>query len=374
MKALITGGAGFIGSHLAEALLTHGHRVTALDNLATGSAENVQHLREHPRFRLVVDSALNSELMKRLAGDADVIFHLAAAVGVRWIIDHPLLSIQTNIRATELVLEAAEASGSRVVIASTSEVYGKNTAVPLREDSDSIIGSTHITRWLYANSKATDEFLALAYHRERGVPVVIVRFFNTVGPRQTGEYGMVVPRFVEAALRGEPLTVHGDGRQSRCFTDVRDAVRAVMQLAETPDAVGEVFNIGSSQETTIEQLARTVLRLTGSEAGVRHVPYETVYREGFEDMRRRVPDCTKLRRTIGFAPDTPLEENLARIIDYSRTRLQLTVGTAGRLAEPAPLERERTPGGSSREVTVGKGEPTRTLLPDAVPALVGGTQ
>jgi len=287
MKALITGGAGFIGSHLAEALLHQGHHVTALDNLATGSTENVQHLRAHSRYRLVVESALNSELMHRLSAEADVIYHLAAAVGVRWIIDHPLLSIQTNIRATELVLECAAAHGCRVVVASTSEVYGKNTAVPLREDADSVIGSTQITRWLYANSKATDEFLALAYHRERGVPVVIVRFFNTVGPRQTGEYGMVVPRFVEAALRGEPLVVHGDGQQSRCFTDVRDAVRAVMLLAETPAADGEVFNIGSSQETTIEQLALTVLRLTGSQAGVRYVPYETVYRQGFEDMRRR---------------------------------------------------------------------------------------
>jgi UDP-glucose 4-epimerase len=318
MKALITGGAGFIGSHLAEALLHNGHRVTALDNLATGSTENVQHLRTHPHFRLVVDSALNGELMHRLAAEADVIYHLAAAVGVRWIIDHPLLSIQTNIRATELVLECAAASGSRVLIASTSEVYGKNTAVPLREDADSVIGSTQITRWLYANSKATDEFLALAYHRERGVPVVIVRFFNTVGPRQTGEYGMVVPRFVEAALCGEPLAVHDDGQQSRCFTDVRDAVRAVMRLAETPAAVGEVFNVGSSQETTIEQLALAILRLTGSRAVLRFVPYEAVYRQGFEDMRRRVPDCTKLRRTIGFAPDTPLEENLSRIIDYHR--------------------------------------------------------
>jgi len=374
MKALITGGAGFIGSHLAEALLAHGHRVTALDNLATGSTENIQHLREHPRFRLVVDSALNAELMHRLAGEADVIYHLAAAVGVRWIIDHPLLSIQTNIRATELVLEAAEASGSRVVVASTSEVYGKNTAVPLREDSDSIIGSTQITRWLYANSKATDEFLALAYHRERGVPVIIVRFFNTVGPRQTGEYGMVVPRFVEAALRGESLTIHGDGQQSRCFTDVRDAVRAVTQLVETPAALGEVFNVGSSQETTIEQLARTVLRLTESKAGVRYVPYEAVYRQGFEDMRRRVPDCSKLRRAIGFAPDTSLEENLSRIIDYSRTRLQAADGAAGRVGEPVPPERDLAPSGSGRDAVVGKGEPTRALLPDAVPAFAGGTQ
>jgi nucleoside-diphosphate-sugar epimerase len=374
MKALITGGAGFIGSHLAEALLAHGHRVTALDNLATGSAENVRHLREHPHFRLVVDSALNAELMHCLAGDADVIYHLAAAVGVRWIIDHPLLSIQTNIRATELVLEAAATSGSRVVIASTSEVYGKNTAVPLREDADSIIGSTQITRWLYANSKATDEFLSLAYHRERGVPVIICRFFNTVGPRQTGEYGMVVPRFVEAALRGEPLTVHGDGQQSRCFTDVRDAVAAVMRLVETPAALGEVFNVGSDQETSIDQLARTVLRLTGSKAGLRHVPYEAVYRQGFEDMRRRVPDCSKLRRAVGFAPDTPLEENLLRIIDYSRTRLRAADGSGGWVGGTPLPERDLTSSEGSREAATGKVEPTREILPDTVPALAGGTQ
>jgi UDP-glucose 4-epimerase len=374
MKALITGGAGFIGSHLAEALLHAGHRVTALDNLATGCKDNVQHLCAHPRYRLVVDSALNSELMHRLTADADVIFHLAAAVGVRWIIDHPLLSIQTNIRATELVLECAAASGSRVVIASTSEVYGKNSAVPLREDADSVIGSTQITRWLYANSKATDEFLALAYHRERGVPVVIVRFFNTVGPRQTGEYGMVVPRFVEAALRGEPLTIHGDGKQSRCFTDVRDAVHAVMCLAESPDAVGEVFNVGSSEETTIEQLALTVLRLTESKAGVQFLPYEAVYRQGFEDMRRRVPDCSKLRRVVGFAPDTTLEENLRRIIDHTRTRLQEAQRAGTPVDAAASLGREVARPERRREAVADRSESVSSVLPDAVPALVAGTQ
>jgi UDP-glucose 4-epimerase len=374
MNALITGGAGFIGSHLAEALLLQGHRVTALDNLSTGSANNVEHLAGESRFRLVVDSALNADLMRRLTADADVIYHMAAAVGVRWIIDHPLLSIQTNIRATELVLECAAESGARVVIASTSEVYGKNTSVPLREDADSIIGSTQITRWLYANSKATDEFLALAYHREQGVPAIIVRFFNTVGPRQTGEYGMVVPRFVEAALREEPLAIHGDGQQSRCFTDVRDAVRAVIRLSETPAAVGEVFNIGSSEETTIEQLALTVLRLTGGRAGVRYVPYETVYRKGFEDMRRRVPDVTKLRRTIGFAPDTPLEENLSRIIDHFRTRAQAIAASEGRTETPALPGTQRSPLVSQRKPAAPAVEPARALLPDAIPAWVRGTQ
>jgi UDP-glucose 4-epimerase len=372
MKALITGGAGFIGSHLAEALLAEGHEVTALDNLSTGAAENVRHLRSQRGFRLVVGSALDAALMRRLAHQADVIYHMAAAVGVRWIIEHPLLSIQTNIRATETVLECAAECGAKVLIASTSEVYGKNDRGPLREDADSIIGSTQITRWLYANSKATDEFLALAYHRERGVPVVIVRFFNTVGPRQTGEYGMVVPRFVEAALRGEPLTVHGDGQQSRCFTDVRDAVRAVLRLSLTPAAVGDVFNIGSSEEITIEQLARTILRLAGSPAGVRFVPYEQVYRNGFEDMRRRVPDVTKLRRTIGFAPDTPLEENLQRIIDHCRERLGLVPGACVTARELQPVGAVAPAAARDRQ-PVESGEEARAYPLETVPALVGGS-
>jgi len=295
--------------------------VSVVDDLSTGSLQNVQHLRSHPHFELTLDTVLNASLMRRLIHQADIVYHLAAAVGVKWIIEHPLLSIQTNIRATEIVLECASESGTKVFLASTSEVYGKNYQVPLREDADSVIGSTQITRWLYANSKATDEFLALAYHRERGVPVVIARFFNTVGPRQTGEYGMVVPRFVEAALRAEPLIVHGDGEQSRCFTDVRDAVRAVILLTQTPSAVGQVFNVGGTKETTIAQLAQTVIRLTRSPAGLRFVPYEQVYSEGFEDMRRRVPDVTKLRRAIDFAPDTPLEATLQRIIDVCLSKV-----------------------------------------------------
>jgi UDP-glucose 4-epimerase len=322
-----------------------------------------------------VESALDATVMHRLARDVDVIYHMAAAVGVRWIIEHPLLSIQTNIRATELVLDCAAESGAQVVIASTSEVYGKNDGGPLNEDADSIIGSTQITRWLYANSKATDEFLALAYHRERGVPVVIVRFFNTVGPRQTGEYGMVVPRFVEAALRGESLTVHGDGQQSRCFTDVRDAVHAVIRLSETPAAIGGVFNIGSSEEITIEQLARTILRLTGSEAGLRFVPYEQVYQNGFEDMRRRIPDVSKLRRTIGFAPDTPLEENLARIVEHCRERPQAVAGAPLRTPGRAPADTESVPAGAHRKPAVSREEePARSYPTDTVPALAGGAQ
>jgi nucleoside-diphosphate-sugar epimerase len=318
MRILITGGAGFIGSHLAERLLDQGHQVIVIDNLDTGSLENIRHLLEHPGFELVTESVLNEGLMEYLVRRSDQVYHLAAAVGVRRIIDHPLLSIRTNIRATEIVLEQASRFEKPVLIASTSEVYGKNDGGPLREDDDSIIGSTQITRWLYANTKATDEFLGFAYHRERGLPVVIVRFFNTIGPRQTGQYGMVVPRLVQQALRGEPLTVYGDGQQTRCFTDVRDAVTAMLRLMETPAAAGQTFNIGNSREITIEALAGTVIRMTGSRASIRCIPYEQVYERGFEDMRRRVPDVSKLRAVIGFAPEIPLEEALESIIHHFR--------------------------------------------------------
>src|SRR5216684_1100662 len=277
MRALITGGAGFIGSHLADALLAAGHSVTAIDNLSTGSRGNVEHLLERPQFQLVVDDVLNEPHVARLVSQADVVFHLAAAVGVKWIIDHPLLSIRTNLRATEIVLEQASRSKTKVVLASTSEVYGKNNQGPLREDADSIIGPTTITRWLYANTKATDEFLAYAYHRERALPVVIVRFFNTVGPRQTGRYGMVVPRFVRQALRGEPITVYGDGRQTRCFTYVEDVVTAMLALIENPRAVGEVFNVGQGREVSIDDLANLVRELTGSASQIVHVSYDEAY-------------------------------------------------------------------------------------------------
>jgi UDP-glucose 4-epimerase len=321
MRVLITGGAGFIGSHLAERLLGAGHSVTVIDNLATGSLDNIRPLLLDTQFELVTESVLNSGLMEYLTRRCDVVFHLAAAVGVRWIIDHPLLSIQTNIRATEIVLEQASRFDKPILIASTSEVYGKNDSGALREDDDSIIGSTRVTRWLYANSKATDEFLALAYHRERGVPVVIARFFNTIGPRQTGQYGMVVPRFVQQALGGEALTVYGDGQQTRCFTDVRDTVTAITRLMETPAAMGEVFNIGNSREISIEELARQVINATGSTSLLRYVPYEHVYERGFEDMQRRVPEVSKLRETIGFVPEIPLESALERIIAHFRSSL-----------------------------------------------------
>jgi nucleoside-diphosphate-sugar epimerase len=320
MHALITGGAGFIGSHLAERLLEEGHHVMVIDNLDTGSLDNIRHLLREGRCELVTESVLNEGLMEYLIRRCDVVYHLAAAVGVRRIIDHPLLSIRTNIRATEVVLEHASRHQKPVLIASTSEVYGKNDGGPLREDDDSIIGSTQITRWLYANSKATDEFLALAYHRERGLPVVIVRFFNTIGPRQTGQYGMVVPRLVQQALRGEALTVHGDGQQTRCFTDVRDAVTAMTRLMETPAAAGQTFNVGNGREISIEELASMVIRMTGSAASIRYVPYTQVYERGFEDMRRRVPDVSKLQAAIGFTPAIPLERALERIIQHLRAQ------------------------------------------------------
>jgi len=320
MRALITGGAGFIGSHLTERLLSLGHSVVAIDNLSTGQRANVAHLEARADYRLVVDSVLNAGRMRDLVAEAEVVFHLAAAVGVRWIIENPLLSIHTNIRATEVVLEAASERGVRVLLASTSEVYGKNDKRPLTEEDDSVLGATTVTRWLYANTKATDEFLGLAYHREQGLPVVVLRFFNTVGPRQTGRYGMVVPRFVAQALAGEPLTIHGDGQQTRCFTDVRDTVEAVVQLAGAEAAVGEVFNVGNAREISIEDLARLVVSMTGSRSRLRYLPYEEAYPAGFEDMRRRVPCTKKLEGVLGWAPERPLEENLARIIDEMQSQ------------------------------------------------------
>lgn len=321
MKALITGGAGFIGSHLAEYLLGLGHSVTAIDNLSTGHPDNIRHLRSQPEFDFIHDTVLNQSRMRELVPRHDVVYHLAAAVGVRWIIENPLQSIHTNIRATEVVLDAAAPGKTKVVLASTSEVYGKNEKASLAEDDDSVIGSTQITRWLYANSKATDEFLALAYGRELGLPVVILRFFNTVGPRQTGRYGMVVPRFVRQALTGQPITLHGDGRQTRCFTDVRDTIRAAYELSRHPDAAGEVFNIGNPREISIRGLAELIGRIIGRRLELRTVPYHEAYPAGFEDMRRRVPNVEKLRRCLGWAPGIPLEDNLRRIIQAMRSEL-----------------------------------------------------
>lgn len=318
MRALITGGAGFIGSHLAEALLDQGTSVTAIDDLSTGCMENIARLKGRPGFSYVIDSIHNRTLMAELIDDADVVFHLAAAVGVRLIIESPVQTIETNVKGTELVLEIAAKKRKRVIVASTSEVYGKANVIPFAEDHDLVLGPTTKSRWSYACSKAIDEFLALAYFREKRVPVVIVRFFNTVGPRQTGRYGMVIPNFVRQALAGEPITVFGDGKQSRCFTWVGDAVRALIALSDHGGATGEVFNVGSEDEITIADLATLVKEKTASPSPIVFIPYERAYEEGFEDMPRRVPDLGKIRRLIGYRPTVGLSAILDAVIAHER--------------------------------------------------------
>ena len=317
MKALITGGAGFVGSHLAEALLERGDEVFVLDNLSTGSIENIEHLKGHPRFHYVIESVMNEPVTAELVDRVEVVFHLAAAVGVRLIVESPVNTIETNVHGTEMLLKLANKKKKKVLLASTSEVYGKGNAVPFREDADLVLGPTSKGRWSYACSKAIDEFLALAYHKEKRLPVVVVRLFNTVGPRQTGRYGMVIPSFVKAALAGRPLTVFGDGAQSRCFTYVSDVVGALVGLAETPQAVGQVLNVGNDrEEITILELAERVRRRTGGRSEVVRVPYDQAYEEGFEDMRRRVPDLTKLRGLLGYEPRVDLDEILDRVTAY----------------------------------------------------------
>ncbi|MEM7309216.1 MAG: NAD-dependent epimerase/dehydratase family protein [Planctomycetota bacterium] len=318
---LVTGGAGFLGSHLAERLLAEGVRVLALDDLSTGVRANVAALEERPDFELTVASAMDAEVVERLVGQVDGVVHLAAAVGVKRIVDRPVSTIVTNVEATRVVLEAAAERGVPVLLASTSEVYGKSDAVPFREDADVSLGATTRSRWSYACSKALDEWLALAYRRERGVPVRICRFFNVVGPRQVGRYGMVLPSFARQALRGEPLTVYGDGRQSRCFAHVHDVVDAVVRLLRCPAAEGEVVNVGSDVETTILALAERVRDAAGSSAEIMLVPYEEAYAEGFEDMRRRVPDLSKLRELVGFEPRTSLDEIVADVLASQREAL-----------------------------------------------------
>ena len=318
MRALITGGAGFIGSHLAEALLAEGEEVTIIDDLSTGRFANIQHLVDHPKFRYIIESITNETVMDRLVGECDIIYHLAAAVGVEMVINEPLRVLETNLVGTETVLRLASCHRKKVLLSSTSEVYGKNEKVPFKEEDDCVLGSTTHIRWCYAASKAIDEFLALAYYKDHGLPVIIVRLFNTVGPRQTGRYGMVIPRFVRQALAGEPITVYGDGLQTRCFADVADVVPAIIALTRHPDAVGQVFNIGSTEEITILELAQRVKALTGSDSEIVFVPYEEAYGEGFEDMRRRVPDLSKISRLIGYRPQISLDETLRRVIDYER--------------------------------------------------------
>ena len=316
MRVLITGGAGFIGSHLSDAYLQRGDEVFIIDDLSTGSFENIRHLKEHPRFHYTIENVHNQPVTAELVDQCDVVFHLAAAVGVKLIVESPVRTIETNVHGTEVVLSLANKKKKKVLIASTSEVYGLSTEVPFREDGNLVMGATTKGRWSYACSKAIDEFLALAYWREKKLPTIVVRLFNTVGPRQTGQYGMVIPTFVNQALSSRPITVFGDGKQSRCFGYVGDVVGALMKLMDDGDAVGEVFNIGSNQEISIMDLARKVKELTNSESEIVLVPYDEAYEEGFEDMPRRIPDISKVNAQVGFRPEMSLEGILKSVIDF----------------------------------------------------------
>ena len=319
MRALITGGAGFIGSHLAEALLDAGHEVEVVDDLSTGSMENIEHLKNRRGFQYVIDSVTNEDLLAEQTDRCDVVVHLAAAVVVKLIVERPVHTIETNVHGTEVVLTQANKNSQKkklVIVASTSEVYGKSTEIPFREDADLRLGATWKHRWAYACSKALDEFLALAYWKEKKLPVIVVRLFNTVGPRQTGQYGMVVPNFVKQALAGQPITVFGDGSQSRSFTYVGDVVDALMRLVDEPKAVGEVFNVGNGQEISILGLAEKIKEMTGSQSEIVKVPYDQAYGAGFEDMPRRVPDITKLQKFTGYEPKVQLTEILTRVIAH----------------------------------------------------------
>jgi UDP-glucose 4-epimerase len=324
---LITGGAGFIGSHLAEALLVRGDYVTIIDDLSTGSIRNIAHLRPHPRFSYVIDTMMNAPLLAELVDNADAIFHLAAAVGVKLIVESPVRTIETNIRCTELLLALAAKKKKRVLITSTSEVYGKSIDVPFREDSDLVMGATTRGRWSYACSKAVDEFLAIAYWREKRLPTIVVRLFNTVGPRQSGQYGMVVPRFVQQAVNNAPITVYGDGTQTRCFTYVADCVRALLLLIDADHTIGEVYNIGNTEEISIKELANQIRQLTGSASLIVSVPFAVAYEENFEDMPRRVPSIAKIKRAVDWEPLVDLHGILQSVIAFQRTEVAGLQGT-----------------------------------------------
>lgn len=321
MRILITGGAGFIGSHLSDAYLNRGDEVFVIDDLSTGSIENIRHLKDHPRFHYTIESVHNQPVTAELVDQVDTVIHLAAAVGVKLIVESPVRTIETNVRGTETVLSLANKKKKKVLVASTSEVYGLSAEVPFREDGNLVMGATTKGRWSYACSKAIDEFLALAYWHEKKLPTVVVRLFNTVGPRQTGRYGMVIPTFVKQALSGRPITVYGDGKQSRCFGYVGDVVGALIKLADHPDAVGNVFNIGSNEEISILGLAERVKKLTQSNSEIVFLPYDEAYEEGFEDMPRRVPDISKVNALIGFKPELKLDGILTSVIDYQNGRL-----------------------------------------------------
>ena len=319
MRVLITGGAGFVGSHLAEALLERGDEVFVLDDLSTGAIENISHLKSHPKFHYTIDTVENEPVLAELIDRCDTVVHLAAAVGVKLIVEAPVRTIETNVHGTEVVLKIANKKKKLVLIASTSEVYGKSVVVPFKEDADLVLGPTLKHRWAYACSKMIDEFLALAYWKERKLPVIVVRLFNTVGPRQTGQYGMVVPTMVKQALAGRPITVFGDGSQSRSFTYVGDVVRAVVALINEPRAVGQVFNIGNGEEISIGELAARIKAMTGSASPIVTIPYDQAYEAGFEDMPRRVPDIAKIRALIGYEPTVELDEILTQVIASLRT-------------------------------------------------------
>jgi len=318
MKFLVTGGAGFIGSHLAEGLLRHNNQVTILDNFSTGRLENVSHLVDNTNFQIVRGSILDEGLVNKLVENANVVFHLAAAVGVELIVKKPLESMTTNIKGSEIVLEAACRYNRKILITSTSEIYGKNANGPLKEGDDRILGSPLKSRWSYSTSKAVDEILSYIYFKEYNLPTIIVRLFNTVGPRQSGAYGMVIPRFVNQALKNEPLTIYGDGKQSRCFLHVKDAVNAMIKLIDNPKAIGDVFNLGSLEEITIEELAKKVIQITKSNSKVVYIPYDKAYEEGFEDMPRRVPDITKIHNLIDFRPTVNLNGIIEDVVKYYR--------------------------------------------------------
>ena len=332
MRFLITGGAGFIGSHLSERLLERGDHVVLLDNLSTGSMENIRHFKSAERLEYHLDSIENRQLVAELVDDADVIVHLAAAVGVRLIVESPVRTIETNVNGTQLILEVAAKKRKLVLTASTSEVYGKSTQVPFREEADLVLGPTTKGRWSYAASKALDEFLALSYWKEKRVPVIVVRLFNTVGPRQTGRYGMVLPNFVRQALDNAPISVYGDGKQSRCFCDVRDTVQSLIKLIDSERAIGEVVNIGNTEEITIVDLAQLVKQRTGSSSSIEFIPYDKAYEPGFEDMMRRVPCVDKLESITGFRPKTPLNEIIDRVASHMKERQGASSRVAGNVS------------------------------------------
>ncbi|MCF7810545.1 GDP-mannose 4,6-dehydratase [bacterium] len=322
MKALVTGGAGFIGSHLTERLINDGNKVLVIDDLSTGKMINIEHLKDNPAFSFRKGSILDVDFLRKAITECDVIFHLAAAVGVRNIMDNRLKSILTNVRGTDLVLELACEKKQKVLIASSSEVYGKNETLPYCEDSDSVFGPTTTHRWSYAAAKAVDEFLGHAYYQERKLPVVIARFFNTCGERQSGQYGMVLPTFVKAALKNETVVVYDDGEQSRVFTDVSDAIDAIMLLMENQDAIGNVFNIGGQEEVTINELAKRIIRITGSASTTRHVPYDEIFKNGFEDMRRRAPDISKIRKLTGWKPKVSLDGLIEKVMHHFKHQFE----------------------------------------------------